>query len=136
MSSLTARPATPPTSLWRFTAAVVLAVASVDAVAGIATATAGGTWRPNGAGITGALLLAVALAGHAAAVHAVRTGRTRPLRLCLTVLVAWHASCTTAMIFACTAYGHTLDPGPIVFSALLAAAACWTSRAAPAAMRR
>ncbi|MEU7905325.1 hypothetical protein [Actinoplanes sp. NPDC049118] len=130
MSALTARPPTPPHPVWRFSVIVVLALAAGDAASGIAAAAVGGTGRPSGAGITGALLLAVALAGQAAAHHAVRTGRHRPLRLCLTVLVAWHAACTTALFLACATSGRVHDVEPVVFSAVLAAAGCWTARSA------
>lgn len=134
MSTLTARPPLRPSPTWQLSVIVVLAVSAGDAAGGIvttaATDTLGGMWQPSSTGITSVFLLAVTLAGQAAVHHAVRTGRHRPLRLCLTVLVAWYSGCTAALISASLLYGQLLDAGPIGFAALLAAAACWTSRAA------
>lgn len=132
MATLTPRTPLRPTIAWRAVLVGVLAAACGDATGGILasnTTSYPATASPiNAAATTGALLLTVAVLGQLAAHHAIRTGRHRPLRWCLTLLVVWYAACAAALLTASMVHGQLVDGPVLAFAVLLAAAGCWTAR--------
>lgn len=133
MATLTPRTPLRPTITWRVVLIGVLAAACGDATGGI-LASHTTTNHPtavspvNGAAATGVLLLTAALLGQLAAHHAIRTGRHRPLRWCLTALVVWYAACAAALLTASIVHGQLVDGPVLAFAVLLAAAGSWTAR--------
>lgn len=132
MATVTPRTPLRPHLAWRVVLIGVLAAAAGDATGGILTAdvTPRLTSTPpvNGAALTGAALLTVALLGQLAAHHAIRTGQHRPLRICLTLLVIWYAGCATALVTASLVHGHLVGGPVLALAVLLAAAGAWTAR--------
>ncbi|HEX8628760.1 MAG TPA: hypothetical protein VF755_11375 [Catenuloplanes sp.] len=137
MVTLTARAPAAPCPWWRLLVATVLAATASHAVRlmlddaayhGHAFDVLRTLPLLGGPTVRGVALLTLTITAYGAAHDAVNTGRLRPLRVCLTVLVAWYATRAAGLAGAALLHQEPPEWPQLVLAILIAAGACVAAR--------